>query len=55
MTELTTITVRFRVPKDTLFWAFLEAMQAAAKIFKGNAIVVYQSDSYPRSQSHESH
>ena len=43
-TETTTITVKFRLPKATAFWAFAEAMQAAARVFGGIATVVYQSD-----------
>lgn len=43
---MTTISVRFRLPKNALFHAFAEAMVAAAKIFGGTATVIYQSDSY---------
>ena len=43
-TETTTITVKFRLPKETVFWAFAEAMQAAAALFKGTATVIYQRE-----------
>jgi len=43
-TETTTITVKFRLPKATPFWAFAEAMQAAAALFKGTATVIYQRE-----------
>ena len=44
MTTITVITVKFRLPKETAFWAFAEAMQAAAALFKGTATVIYQRE-----------
>lgn len=43
-TETTTITVKFRLPRCTPFWAFAESMRAAAALFKGTATVIYQRE-----------
>lgn len=44
MTTTTTITVKFRVPSETPFWEFAEAMQSVAKPLGGQATVVFQGN-----------